>query len=207
QPAYTYSMSNIEDIFTKLDVNKYPQIKEAMKVIKKWNRDSDAKNKQASIMALIIDNLKKNLIKNGMFPAVRNTISEETLVDCIDKAQKHLIKHFGKLEVPLGDVQKLVRGDKALPVSGMPDVNIAMDLTKYKKGMFKGITGESYIEIVQFTPNGVEIESVQPYGQSNKKGAKHYDDQMELFVNHQLKKMTMNYEELMSNNEKIYHPN
>lgn len=205
-PAYTYSMSNIEDIFQKLDINKYPQIKEAMIVIKKWDRGSDYTNKQASIMALTIDFLKEKLIKNGMFPAVQNVISEAALVDCVDKAQKHLMKHFGKLEVPLGDVQKLVRGDKALPVSGMPDVITAMDLTKYKNGMYKAISGESYIELIQFTKEGVKIESIQPYGQSNKKGSKHYDDQMEMFVKHKLKPMSMDYNELLANNESVYHP-
>ena len=95
---------------------------------------------------------------------------------------------------------------KALPVSGMPDVITAMDLTKYKNGMYKAITGESYIELVQFTKEGVKIESIQPYGQSNKKGNKHYEDQMEMFVEHKLKPMSMDYNELIANKESVYHP-
>ncbi|MCB0514343.1 MAG: penicillin acylase family protein, partial [Bacteroidetes bacterium] len=75
-----------------------------------------------------------------------------------------------------------------------------------KNGMYKAITGESYIELVQFTKEGVKIESIQPYGQSNKKGNKHYDDQMEMFVEHKLKPMSMDYNELIANKESVYHP-
>jgi acyl-homoserine-lactone acylase len=94
-----------------------------------------------------------------------------------------------------------------LSLSGMPDVNAAMDIAPYKKGVFKGVSGESYIMLIQYTPNGTYIETVQPYGQSNVKDNKHYDDQMELFVNHKCKKMTMDYDELMQTKEKIYSPN
>jgi acyl-homoserine-lactone acylase len=205
KPIYTYAMSNIETIFT-LDENKYPQIKEALAAIKKWNREADADNEQAAIAALTIHYMKEILFKNGMFPAVRTKFSEQTMVNCIEKAQKHLKKYFGKIEIPLGEMQRLVRGDKTLPLSGMPDVNAAMDLAEYKKGRFKGISGESYIEIVQFTKDGALIETIQPYGQSNKKGNPHYDDQMELSTQHKLKKMTMDYDELMANNERVYHP-
>lgn len=205
-PGYNYAMSNIEDILN-LDPNKYPQIKEALEAIKKWNRKADINNQQAALMALTIHYIIDKLIETGMFPAVHARISEQTLVSCIEKAQNHLKKHFGKVEIPLGDFQKLVRGDKVIPLSGMPDVNAAMDISKYKNGWYKGVSGESYIELAQFTKDGVIIESIQPYGQSNKKGNKHYDDQMELFTHQKLKKITMDYDELMANHEKIYHPN
>jgi hypothetical protein len=35
-------------------------------------------------------------------------------------------KHFGTIEVPLGDLQKLVRGKKELPIGGIPDVIATM---------------------------------------------------------------------------------
>jgi acyl-homoserine-lactone acylase len=175
--------------------------------MKKWNREADKNNAQATVAVLAVHYIVEKLIENGMFPAVNAKVKEETIIACIEKAQKHLLKYYGKIEIPLGEVQKLVRGEKMLPLSGMPDVNAAMDIAPYKKGVFKGVSGESYIMLIQYTPNGTYIETVQPYGQSNVKGNKHYDDQMELFVNHKCKKMTMDYDVLMQNKEKIYSPN
>lgn len=204
-PAYNYAMTNIEDVM-KMDAEKYPQIKESIKVIQKWNRVADKDNAQATIVVLAVHHVIQKVIANGMFPAVKARVSEKALVECIQMAQDHLLKHFGKIEIPLGEVQKLVRGDKMLPLSGMPDVNAAMDIAPHNKGFYKGTSGESYIMMIQYTPEGAITETVQPYGQVNKKGHKHYDDQMELFINHQLKKMTMNYDELIKNNEKVYSP-
>lgn len=204
-PAYNYAMTNIEDVL-HFDPKKYPQIKESLEVMKRWNRKADKENAQATIVVLTVHQVIQKLIKNGMFPAVKARVSEQALVECIEIAQDHLLKYFGKIEIPLGEVQKLVRGDKMLPLSGMPDVNAAMDIAPHKKGFYKGTSGESYIMMIQYTLEGTIIETIQPYGQVNKKGHKHYDDQMEMFIDQKLKKMTMDYEELMKKNEKVYSP-
>ena len=80
-------------------------------------------------------------------------------------AKAHMLKHFGTTEVKLGEYQKLVRGDKALPVFGLNDVVTAMSSVPYKDGKVKVVAGESYIELVG-TPDGPEIESVISYGSS-----------------------------------------
>lgn len=204
-PAYNYAMINIEDIL-HLDTDKYPQIKEGIDVLKKWNRSGDVNNKQAAMVALITKYVIDKIIEEGHFPAVQTRIKEWFLVQCVEDAQNHLKKNFGKLEIPLGDLQKLVRGNKELPIGGVPDVNATMWLSKHKDGKYKAEAGETYIELVQFTKNGPIIESISPYGASNVEGNKHYDDQMELFVQQKCKKMTMNYDEIMKDKESEYSP-
>jgi hypothetical protein len=39
---------------------------------------------------------------------------------------------------------------------------------------------------------------------SNVEGNKHYDDQMDLFVHQKCKKMSMNYDEIMRDKERVY---
>jgi acyl-homoserine-lactone acylase len=116
------------------------------------------------------------------------------------------MKYFGTVEVPLGRFQRLVRGNKELPLGGVPDVITSMWVSPYKNGRYKADAGESYIELVRFTPDGPIIESVSPYGTSNKPESKHYDDQMELFLNKKLKSMSMNKETILKEAERIYHP-
>lgn len=204
-PVYNYAMENIEDVL-KLDSNKYPQIKESIEVLKKWNRSTDVNNQQAALLALVINKVIAKIVDEGNFPAVKTKIHEWFLVKCVEEAQQHLKKYFGKLEIPLGDFQHLVRGKKELPIGGIPDVNATMWVTKHKNGLYKAEVGETYIELIQFTKNGPIIESISPYGTSNVEGSKHYDDQMELFAQQKCKKMSLNYDEIMKEKERIYHP-
>lgn len=205
-PAYNYAMENIEDIL-HLDPNKYPQIKESILHMQNWNRSADVNNKQASMVALVIHSVIDKLVEEGHFPAVRTRVKEWFLVKCVEDAQAHLMKYYGTLDVPLGSLQHLVRGEKELPIGGVPDVICAMMVSKYKDGLFKAEAGETYIELVQFTKDGPIIESVSPYGANNVEGNKHYDDQMDLFVQQKCKKMSMNYDEIMKEKERIYSPN
>lgn len=204
-PAYNYAMENIEDIL-KLDPEKYPQIKESIAILKKWNRRADVNSKEAALVALVIKSVIDKLVEEGHFPAVRTRIKEWFLVKSLEDAQYHLKRYFGNLEVPLGDVQKLVRGKKQLPIGGIPDVNATMWLKKYKNGTYKAEAGETYIELVQFTKDGPIIETISPYGASNVVGNKHYDDQMDLFVQQKCKKMSMNYDEIFRDKESMYSP-
>jgi acyl-homoserine-lactone acylase len=100
-----------------------------------------------------------------------------------------------------------VRGNKELPIGGVPDVNATMWVKEHKNGLYKAEAGETYIELVQFTKNGPIIESISPYGASNVEGNKHYNDQMELFAQKKCKKMSMDYDEIIKEKESIYHPN
>ncbi len=74
-------------------------------------------------------------------------------------------------------------------------------MRKLKEGQ-----GESYIELVKFTKQGSEIETVNYYGSSNKPESKHYADQMELFVQQKTKPVTLNREEVYKQAVSIYHP-
>jgi acyl-homoserine-lactone acylase len=135
-----------------------------------------------------------------------NAFYEEEYVAAMRAAKKHMMKHFGSLRVPLGDVQKLVRGDKVLPVGGGPDVLGAAMTGPYKDGMRKTLVGDSYIMMCQYNKAGVEIETIHSYGASAKPNSPHYTDQMELFVSKGFKPMTLDKQTIYANAESITHP-
>ena len=103
-------------------------------------------------------------------------------------------------------MQRLIRGDVNLPMAGMPDVLAAMYSKEHTDGTYKAFAGESYIELVRFGKNGVEIESVNTFGASEKPTSKYYTSEMKLFANQQLKKMTLNKKEVLKNAVRIYSP-
>jgi acyl-homoserine-lactone acylase len=201
--AYTYSISNLEDIF-HLDSNQYPDIKDLIISLHHWDRNADTNSIGATIIALFTKFLIQESFDSGNISFDEQRMSIEKMVDLLRAVKKHLVKHFNTTYVRLGDVQKLVRGSKALAIGGIPDVIAATYISDYKDGTFKMDAGESYIMLVRFTADGPIIETIQPFGSSNVPGNQHYDDQMPLFVRQQLKPMSLNRDQIKI--ERRYHP-
>jgi len=134
-------------------------------------------------------------------------VTTEQYLVALEDVRRHLLTHFGKVEVTLGEVQKLVRGNKELPVWGLPDVITAMHSVDMGSGRMKVRAGESYIMLVRYPKEGLPIiETVNVYGASSKPESPHYDDQMELFVQQQRKPMTLDIDEVRKTAKRIYHP-
>ncbi|MEM7513658.1 MAG: penicillin acylase family protein, partial [Bacteroidota bacterium] len=121
-------------------------------------------------------------------------------------AEEHLLKHFGRKYVPLGEVQQHRRGDVSLPFGGGPEVLAAIYSTMQKDGRMKPVAGESYIQLVKFSETGPEIETINAYGASAKPESPHYTDQMELYTKQKLKPMTLDKETVLKNAKRVYHP-
>ncbi|MCU0392620.1 MAG: penicillin acylase family protein [Thermoflexibacter sp.] len=203
RPMYFYNAINAEAIFS-IDENKYPEIADIILKIRNWDRKGNKENTGASIWLLFRDFLGQKIAKEGRKEGSK--ITENDIVEGLKYAKKHLLKYFKTLDVPLGDIQKHVRGSRELPMSGLKDVLAAMSSKPYKNGQFRTDAGESYISLVQFSDKGVEVETVNAYGASNKKESPHYTDQMEMFVNQQLKPMTLDKEKVLKEAIRIYHP-
>ena len=117
-----------------------------------------------------------------------------------------MLKYFGKEKVKLGEFQKLVRGNIEIPIFGLRDVLTAMSSIPYKNGMSQVTAGESYIELVKFTSEGPEIETIISYGSSDDPKSIHYSDQMDEYASFKTKKMTLNKNEVLSKAIKTYSP-
>jgi acyl-homoserine-lactone acylase len=193
------------EMMMHLDEKKFPEIADAILLLKKWDRKSDKTNTSAALFILSymhLDEKRKEenrIVRNGRI----------TLGDCIygiTKAKEELLANYGALEVELGKVQRHTRGSVNLPIGGAPDVLAAMYSRKQEDGSYRSFAGESYIELVRFGENGVEVETINSYGSNANVGDEHSTSQMEDYTNQKLKKMTLNKEEVLKNAVKIYHP-
>lgn len=194
--------TNADTLFL-LNPADHPDLAVLITGLKNWDRKADVDSKGATIFAVIYYYVVDKLINGN---ANYKTLTKEKCIETLIFTKEYLLKYFGTESVPLGDYQKLVRGDKAISLAGLPDVIASMESSPYKNGMVKGRQGESYIELVQFTKSGPKIESIRSYGASNKAGNKHYDDQMEMFERQQMKPMTLDKLTVYKNAESIYHP-
>ena len=186
----------------EMNPNEYPEIKELLENIQNWDRKTNVESVGAGAFAMFYYNLRKYYRKNY----INRKFSKDIIAECLLEVKEQMLKYFKTTNVKLGDYQKLVRGDKEIPIWGMPDVITAMNASNYKDGKIKVTHGESYIQFAKFSKNGTEIESIISYGASDHENSKHYSDQMDVYKKFGTKKMSFDMEENYKKAVRIYNP-
>ena len=201
---FNYNFMDISIIET-LKLQAENDLFELLDIIQKWDRKTDIDSQGAGIYGVLyyqlVRNYRSEIQKNN------KTVSKEILLSALADTKAYIINNFGSIKITLGDFQKLVRGDKELPIWGLPDVITAMSSRPYKDGKHKVTQGESYIGLVRFNENGPILESIISFGNSDNPDSDHYTDQMEKYSKFQTKKMTFDKKTIYSQAKKIYNPN
>lgn len=193
------------DALFQLNPTESVDIQTLIEILKSWNRKADVDSKGAAIFLIALNYLSEEFSKKGQ--EVGGIISKEESIAALRHVNTYMKQYFGRTEITLGDLQKLVRGDVEKPSWGLPDVITAMHSKPYKDGKLKVMAGESYIELVKFPKKGLpEIESVTNFGASGHADSPHYTDQMDMFLNKLTKKMTLDKAEVLRTAERIYSP-
>ena len=202
-PAQLSYAVNLDSLWL-LSSAQYPDIAPLLDSLRQWNRQSDIHNTGATPFLVMVQYISHKYELATIYQ--RKTLSMAECLDALRYTKRYLMKHYGRLDVPLGDYQKMVRGKKVLPLAGLPDVIAAIYSKPYKKGMVQGFVGDCLIQLVRFTPEGPVIESVNTFGASNRPESKHYSDQMEMFLEHKTKPMSLDKKTVYQKAERIYHP-
>ena len=201
---FNYNFMDISIIET-LKLQAENDLFELLDIIQKWDRKTDIDSQGAGIYGVLyyqlVRNYRDEIQKNNKI------VSKEILLSALADTKAYIINNFGSTEITLGDFQKLVRGDKELPIWGLPDVITAMSSRPYKDGKYKVTQGESYIGLVRFNENGPILESIISFGNSDNPESDHYTDQMEKYSKFQTKKMTFDKNIIYSEAKEIYNPN
>jgi len=196
-------IGNISEIFSLNFENE--DVVDIHNLITKWDRRGNYDNLGAAQWSLFYDNILRILDKNDI--EVTDTIPEKYFIEGLRETKKYLIKNFGRVDILLGDLQKHVRGDIELPVSGLIDMIAPTYVVSYKDGKYRSVSGESYIMLVKYSKSDVEIETVLPYGNSNDSSSPHYTDQMSLYVDKKTKSMTLDKDKIYRDAVRVYNPN
>ena len=199
---FNYNFMDINNVM-EMDPKNYPEISDLLEQIQKWDRVTDADSTGAGAYAMFYYTLAEKYFYKSYYD--RN-FSKDLIADCLKDVKEKMIKYFNSSTVKLGEYQKLVRGNKEMPIFGMPDVITAMTASKYRNGKIQVTHGESYIQLVKFSNKGVEIESIISYGSSDHKDSPHYNDQMELYSKFKTKKMSFDKDYVLKNARTTYNP-
>jgi acyl-homoserine-lactone acylase len=190
-----------------LDLTKYPDIKDAVLVMRAWDYTAHIENKNIAMVLHTFSEIAAlthaayNEMETGFI------YNEAQLVTCIRKAQKELLHNFKTLTPTLGQVQVVKRGNIELPMAGAPDqLSPAYD-KKIKHGKYKIDNGDTFTMLIAFNKKtGNVYETQMPFGSSNKPASKHYTDQMKMYSTHKTKKVSLNKLDIIPVAERIYSP-
>jgi acyl-homoserine-lactone acylase len=192
---------NIDTMFL-LSEQEFPQYASLISNLRSWDKKGTADSKGAAVFLLSYLHLSKKLA--GQSP---RSITKNEAVETYTYVYEYMMKHFNRTDLALGDIQKLVRGDKEWPLWGFPDLLSPQWTSNYKDGKLKSIGGDGLIMFICFQKNALPlIETVNMYGASAKKGSKHFDDQVEMYLQQKTKRMTLKKEEVYKMAERVYHP-
>jgi len=201
---YDNRIINLEGMML-VDSVQYPDLTETLRVFQNWDHKTDTNSLGASIFVLACYELTSLMKKRNAYKNWGKALDTEFVL-ALRHARDHLVEHFGSVRVPFGKLQRHVRGDVNLAIGGGPEILAAMYSVPWKEGRYSSIAGDSYICLVRFTEDGVKLETVNAYGASAKESSPHYTDQMQLFVRHQRKSMTLDVEKVRKTAVRTYHP-
>ncbi len=201
-PATLQYWYKVDSMFT-LNEKDYPNYANLITTFKNWDKRGDANSKGAALFLLAYEYLKKKL--QNQEP---RSITKQEALETYGHIKTYLQTNFGTENIVLGDVQKLVRGNKEWPLWGLPDVLSPQWTEKHKDGKLKSIGGDGLIMFVRFAKNSLpKIESINMYGASANPNSKHFNDQVEMYLKQQTKTISLDKKEVYKTAERVYHPN
>jgi acyl-homoserine-lactone acylase len=195
----------LDELF-KMDGAKYPEIADAIARISAFDRTADTLDRNYPMVLMTIYEL---LDYNGN--KRREAMDDEAkrmamYVECITNAKTKMMERFGSIDIALRQLQVLERNGKSVAVDGGPDCIRAVFGTFMDDGRNRMRAGDGYVQLTQFTKDGPIIQSINAFGSSSFADSPHSTDQMVPFAKHELKKMSLNKEEIYKNAKRIYHP-
>lgn len=163
--------------YMKNDTNKI--LRPALHLLENWNLSADSSNKAAALAFLVLPNA---------FKPENLNYHPDSVTKKLIKSIKFLEQHYGSIEVSLGKVFVLKRGEKELPLSGGPGLLRAIYYKKSDK-KYVAIAGDCYVQAVEWSPNGEQKSwSIHQYGSATKDtNSPHYSDQADLFYKEKMK--------------------
>ena len=186
----------------KLDLSSElnAQEKQALLSLREWDLSTHMDNQQAALAILTLDPVQK---------AWSEPVELKEITAAFKQTVALLIEHHGTVNVPYGDVMRLIHGDKNLAISGGPDTMRAVygkELNQDGQAMNKA--GDGFLMFVSWDRDGlVSSDAIHQFGSATlDESSPHFNDQMEMFVSHQERKVLFERKELEKKMERRYQP-
>jgi len=201
--SYHKNSNQIQHLLRWFESNPVDQLNEleqqAFEHLKAWDFSTHMHNTQAALAVLTLDPVQK----------ARGQVSMGEITQAFKQAVSQLIKFHAKVDVPYGEVVRLIHGDKNLAISGGPDtMRAVVGEALNDEGQAMDTAGDGFLMFVSWDSSGlVASDAIHQFGSATlDKKSPHYNDQMEMFVNHKERKVLFKREDLEKKIERRYKP-
>ncbi len=166
----------------------------AGKVLSNWDRQTNKDSKGAVLFKAWTDSVKFFVNKGELFEGgweeekAMNTPfglnPSKDYLGPLKSAAESVLQKYGRLDIPWGEVYRLIRDDVDLPANGGPgDPYGLFRVTNYvpiEDNRFMAVGGDSYQAVIEFgdKPKAMSLVS---YGNASQEGSKHRTDQLKLY--------------------------
>jgi penicillin amidase/acyl-homoserine-lactone acylase len=185
-----------------------PDQRAGQALVRQWDLRANPESTTATLMQMTLNVLPEfnEEVRLSSLEQVRAT--SEQVLQAYQKAVKLLKDKFGRLDVPWGQVNRLVRGKVDLAVGGGPDLLHATYGDIQPDGRIKNNTGDSFVQLVRWDKQGVmKAFSIHQFGSATlDEASPHYADQAPLFVQRQLKPVWFDEADIRAHLEREYRP-
>ena len=147
----------------------------AQQLLAGWNLHTDRDNRAAALGVLAT---------TAVLGPEGDGSGGKTPQMALQEAAGTLQQHFGRIDPPWGEVNRLRRGAVNLPVDGAPDILRAIYGKPAADGRLGAVAGDTYILFVSWDRDGqLHSESVHQFGSATERPqSPHYADQAPLYA-------------------------
>ena len=182
------------------DLKAEPDLQAAQDLLNQWDFNSDGKGRADTLGEAMMHMANSDAYHGRPLPDAKAKLRE--VVDALTKG-------FGRIDPPLGDVQRLIRGNVNLPANGGTDTLRAATIwDPQDNGQMRVRHGDSFIMLTSWNKAGKPTsQSIQPYGSAtNRPSSPHYTDQMQLFLDRKFKPVHFVWADAVKNAKRRYRP-
>jgi len=200
----TYSgqseLAQLIALWLDADFSDEPLLVEAQRLLRDFDMSADTEDQEAAIAILAGE------------PVVWAKMQGEPVPDAIQSlrdAADHLQKHWGRLDVAWGEVNRLRRGDLDLPLGGGPDLLRAVYArTPQEDGRLVAQGGDTMIYIADWGTDGsLTSESIHQFGSATlDEESPHFADQSPLYADEVFRRIPLDRALLEAEATRTYRP-
>ena len=181
----------------------------AQTVLADWDQSAHPDSESASLLLLTLYLLNdKEDVDLGGSNLIGGNVPQTALEEAFQEAVAHLLEHFGSINVAWSEINRIQRGDLDVGVGGGPDLPHALYGQFNDNGRLIGGNGDSYVLMVRWDAEGqVTSWSVHQFGSATAVAdSPHYNDQVTLFANRELKPVWFEEADVRANLARAYRP-
>lgn len=182
------------------DWSSDPDLAPAIEHLRAWNYRLDMENTHAALGTLTV--LRH---VTGQFTGDHGPAPEQAFRDAVALLQSN----YGRIDPAWGEVNRLVRGQVDIPISGGPDILRAIYPAEIREdGKLHANAGDTWIALVEWTEDGTQsAEVIHQYGAATlDEASPHYADQAPLFADEAWRPALLTRADVEANAVRTYRP-